>query len=263
MSRAKYRRGSDGASAQNGRLEEKGYMMVRVRNNIGAASVLALALCLVAGCLFGVSKAYAEGPYSFNPSDSWTVSPPAGGYSNSAFMSFIDGDGFYALDDISITDVKSSNKKVAKAVVSDYGGNIEIKYGQKTGSTTISCKVNGQFLQHKFTVKYTCPVKKFKVGKVSALKTFKKKNTFVTKKTLGKKKMKVKAKKGWVITKAVTEVMGKLKEKTIKNKTKLSMKVKIKYPGDRVAVTFKNKKSGEEQVLTFTKYWDSRYAAAG
>lgn len=48
-----------------------------------------------------------------------------------------------------------------------------------------------------------------------------------------------------------------------KNKAKLSMKVKIKYPADRVAVTFKNKKSGEEQVLTFRKYWDTRYAAAG
>ena len=218
-------------------------------------------LCLVLVSAFGASKAYAVGPYSFDEANNWVVSTPEGSYSGEETLYIEDANGLWAYN-IKATDVKSSNPKVAK-VSAKYEGCVDVKYGQKTGSTIISCKVGGQLLQHKFTVKYTCPVKKFKVGKVSALKTFKKKNTFTTKKTLGKKKMKVKAKKGWVITKVVTEVMGKFKEKTIKNKTKLSMKVKIKYPADRVAVTFKNKKSGEEQVLTFRKYWDTRYAAAG
>lgn len=224
-------------------------------------SALAVVLCLAFACSIGASKAYAEGPYSFDETESWVVSPPAGGYSSTASFAFYDADGWWAYD-VMATNVKSSNPKVAKASAS-YEGYVDIKYGQKTGSTIISCNVDGQILQHKFTVKYTCPVKKFKVGKVNALKTFKKKNTYVTKKTLKKKKMKVKTKKGWVITKVVTEFKGRTKEKTIKNKTSLSMKVKITYPADRVAVTFKNKKSGEEQVLTFRKYWDTRYAAAG
>ena len=209
----------------------------------------------------GASKAYAAEAYSFDPSENWTVAPPMGGYSNSVYFSIVDGDGFWA-DDVSITDVKSSNKKVAKAKVSEISSYVEVKYGQKTGSTIISCKVNGKTVQRKFTVKYTCPVKKFKVGKVNALKTFKKKNTFVTKKVLKKKKVKIKTKKGWVITQVSTQAGPKYKVKHVKNKTSLSMKVPIKNPLDSVQVTFMNKKTGEEQYLSFQKYWDTRYATA-
>lgn len=165
------------------------------------------------------------------------------------------------MDGAEVTKVKSSNKKVAK-VKADANG-LEITYGVRTGSTTISCDVNGVKLSHKFTVKYTCPASVFKVNGKSALSVLKKKNVFVTKKALKNKKVKVKAKKGWVITEVTNTKKGKGKTKAVKNKTSYSTRITTSRPYDGIRVKFKNKKTGEEQTMTYRKYYDSRNSQAG
>lgn len=157
--------------------------------------------------------------------------------------------------------LKSSNKKVA-TVKADIGG-ISIRYGRRTGSTTISGTIDGVKFSHKFTVKYTCPVSTFKVNGKSALSTFKKKNVFVTKKTLKNKNVTIKAKKGWVITEVTNTKNWKGKIKKIKNKTSYTTKISTKYPYDGISVTLKNKKTGTKQTVTYRKYYDRRYSQAG
>lgn len=157
--------------------------------------------------------------------------------------------------------LKSSNKKVA-TVKADVGG-LEITYGLRTGSTTISGTIDGKKFSHKFTVKYTCPVSTFKVNGKSALSTLKKKNVFVTKNTLKNKKVTIKAKKGWVITKVTNTKNFKSSTKKIKNKTSYSTKISTKYPYDGIRVTLKNKKTKVEQTITYRKRYDRRYSQAG
>lgn len=159
--------------------------------------------------------------------------------------------------------VKSSNKKVATAEADPYGIGLRITYGNRIGSTTISCTIGGKKLSHKFTVKYTCPVSAFKVNGKSALSTLKKKNVFVTKHTLKNKKVTIKAKKGWVITEVTNTKNFKSRTKKIKNKTSYSTKISTRYPYDGIRVTLKNKKTKVEQTVTYRKRYDRRHSQAG
>lgn len=237
--------------------------------NTGSASrhlarVLSLALAFTLG-LIGVlglapRTALATDDIHFDPYEDtdWVVAP-------------VEDDNITAFQAIpiampegaKITNVKSSNKKVAKVEAENDYQYLWITYGHKCGSTTISCKVNGVTLSHKFTVKYTCPVTKFKVNGKSALKVFKKKNIFVTKKTLKNKKVSIKTKKGWVITKVDIIKKGNWKTKNVKNKRSYSVKISTIMPYDGVMFTIKNTKTGTEQTLKYRKYYDIRYAVAG
>lgn len=219
-----------------------------------------LILCSLA-CIspWQTNTVQAESDVKFNDqiSGSWVVSPVQDDNYTGLNTRFIDA----VSDGAKVKSVKSSNKKVATAKASPYG--LEITYGTRTGSTTISCKVNGVKLSHKFTVKYTCPVSAFKVNGKSELSTFKKKNVFVTKKTLKNKKVTVKAKKGWVITEVTNTKNGKGKMKAIKNKTSYSAKITTNWPYDGICIKFKNKKTGMEQTVTYRKRYDSGYSQAG
>ena len=97
----------------------------------------------------------------------------------------------------------------------------------------------------------------------SALKTFKKKNVFVTKKTLKGKTVKIKTKKNWVITEVSLVKKGKYKDKEFDGKRSYSAKIYTIQPYDGISIKFKNTKTGMEQTLTYRKYYDIRYAQAG
>lgn len=224
----------------------------------------AVVAVLIAGFALSATAQNAYADIVFSDNIDWVVAPCEDDNITGTYpIDFMDSEtGLYILDGLNITNVKSSNKKVAKIDSVDDDG-IWLHYGMKTGSTTISFKVNGVPMSHKFTVKYTCPVKKFKVAGKSMLKTFKKKNLCVTKKTYKNKKAVIKAKKGWVITEANITKNGKYKHKNVKNKTSFSAKITTKWPYDGISLKFVNKKTGEEQTLTFRKYYDIRYAQAG
>ena len=224
------------------------------------AVVLAVAIAVIAGPLAG--KAYAAAvSFEDTSSKTWVVAPvEADNISGSMPVSFMDEEGYY-LTDATVTNAKSSNKKVATVEV--YGSTLWINYGAKTGKTTISCTVNGVAMSHVFQVKYTCPVKTFKVNGTSMLKQVKKKNYVTTKKTYKNKKVVVKTKKNWVITNAQLVKNGKYKDKTVKNKKSYTAKITTKMPYDGITLTFKNTKTEEVQTVAFVKYYDMRYATAG
>lgn len=178
------------------------------------------------------------------------------------YVSFKDENGYLLSDDdVKITELKSSNKKIARADKS-YG--LCIQYGVTTGSTVISFKANGKPFKINFRVKYTCPVSKFTVAGKSALKTFKKKNIFVTKSTLKNKKVVIKTKKNWVITHVDIYKKNRSIEKDFaKGKRSFSAKISTIEPYDGIRIEFKNKKTDEKQTLKYRKYYDVCYAAAG
>lgn len=180
---------------------------------------------------------------------SWTVAPVADDIEEGLELIHIPK----VEDGAKIRKLKSSNEKVAFVKADTYG--ILIHYGLRTGSTTISGTIDGVKFSHKFTVKYICPVSAFKVNGKSVLSTFKKKNIFITRKTLKNKKVTIKAKKGWVIT----EVRNTKNTKKIKNKTSYTTKINTKYPYDGICVTLKNKKTGMKQTVTYRKYYDEGY----
>lgn len=220
------------------------------------AAVAAVVLAAIAVLCFAPAKAYAG--VVFASDTDWVVAPNSDDNVHSGqFIDFEDSETGEWLTDVSVTNVKSSNKKVATA--SAGSGFIQVEYGIKTGKTTISCVVNGVPLSHTFTVKYTCPAKTFKVAGKSLMKKFKKKNLVIDKKSVKKKKVVVKAKKDWVITKADIASKAKYKTKEFAGKKKYSVKITTKLPYDGICLTFKNTKTGEEQTMTYRKGYDSQY----
>ena len=235
------------------------------KSHVAAAlAAIAIAALAAAVCALGplAGKAYAAAVnFEDTGAGTWVVSPTrADNVEGSVPISFMDDEGYY-LTDVKIKNAKSSNKKVARVGV--YGSTLWVYYGQKTGKTTISCTVNGVSLKHTFQVKYTCPVKTFKVAGSSVLKQFKKKNCVTVKKTYKNKKVTVKTKKNWVITKVTLIKDGKRNDKSVKNKTSYTAKISTKMPYEGIQLDFMNKKSGEEQTLSFIKAYDKRYATAG
>ncbi|MEY8427359.1 hypothetical protein AALA00_06475 [Lachnospiraceae bacterium 46-15] len=225
----------------------------------GGALSMVMACSLAAGNPLCASTAYAETAVEFNDeySDSWVVTPVQDdNYTGQAYMQ-IDA----VEEGAKVKKLKSSNKKVA-TVKADSSG-LVISYGLQTGSTTISCVVNGVKLSHKFTVKYICPLSGFKVDGKSVLSTLKKKNVFVTSQTLENKRVVIKAKKGWVITQVTNVKNSKSRTAAVKNKTSYSTSITTKWPYDGIRVKLKNKKNGKEQIITYRKMYDSSYSVAG
>lgn len=158
--------------------------------------------------------------------------------------------------DITITNLKSSNRKVAKVSVPSYANYmIHIDYRNVCGSTTISFTANGQNFSRVFKVRYTCPISKFKVDKTNATTKLKKKNLYTSSKTVKNKKAMIKAKKGWIIDSVTTTCSNKplrTKTKSIKvNKASWSGKVSFNTPYDGIVATLHNLKTNEEQTVTY------------
>lgn len=224
-------------------------------------ATLIVALGVACALALPAQKAYAE--IFISDYYSWVVSPVEDDNITGVFSVMFEDENGYLLydDDVKITNLRSSNKKVAR-VSKSYG--LTIEYGMTTGKSTISFKANGKQFKKVFQVKYTCPVKQFKVAGKSVLKTFMKKNIFVTKSTLKSKKVVVKTKKNWVITHVSLAKKGNYKDKDFKKgKTSYSAKISTPWPYDGITLKFKNKKTDEEQTLTYRKYYDVRYAQAG
>lgn len=235
------------------------------RNMTISRKIAVGALSVVVGCSAATvnplcaSTAYAETEVKFNDESniSWVVSPvPDDNYTGEMYM-YIDA----VEEGEKVKKLKSSNKKVATVKAGSSG--VAISYGLRTGSTMISCVVNGVKLSHKFTVKYVCPVSSFKVDGKSVLSTLKKKNVFVTSQTLENKKVTIKAKKGWVITEVRNVKNMKSRTAKVRNKTSYSTTITTKWPYDGIRVKFKNKKTGKEQTVTYRKMYSSDYSQAG
>lgn len=223
-------------------------------------ATLIAALGVACALALPAQKAYAD---TFLADDSWVVSPVEDDNIEGMFpVSFKDEYGYYLTsDEVKIKNAKSSNKKVARVSNDSYG--LWLYYGMTTGKSTITFTANGKKYSKVFQVKYICPVSVFKVAGKSELKTFKKKNIFVTKKTLKNKPVVVKAKKGWVITEVSIQKKDKYNTKEFKGKRSYSAKISTVWPYDGITIKFKNKKTDMEQTLTYRKYYDTRYAQAG
>jgi len=167
-----------------------------------------------------------------------------------------------------IKKVTSSKKKVAHVYYQKKSDWFTVDYCCYTGKSTITVKTNKGTAKLKFKVKYTCPVKSFKVAGKSYTKKFKKCPLVATKKTLKNKKVTVKAKKGWVITHVSTTKWSNSKgevskDKTIKDKKSYKGRVTVKYPLGGISITFKNTKTDQEQTLSFERNTDDLAHQAG
>lgn len=216
-------------------------------------SVLTLSLFATAITTMAAAKTTWEG---ISQSD-WIVSPTESSSVEGNALIFFDALG----DSIVVSNAKSSNKKVA--TVKANGDTLDISFGTRIGKTTITFKVNGVSYKHDFKVSYVCPVSQFKVGKLNCIKTFRKKNIYLTSKKIKNQKLTVKCKKNWVITHVQTTKNDRTKSVDVKNKKSYTLK-KFSTLGivDGVMITFKNTKTGMEQILSFSKKYDMRYATA-
>lgn len=195
---------------------------------------------------------------TFSKDTEWTGTPTGDGITRLKSISFDGVEG-----DVKITNLKSSNKKVA--TVSKGSSYLLISYGRKTGSTTISCKVNGVPLKKVFKVKYTSPVKTFKVNGKNIASKYRKKNILRVNQTLRNKKATITAKSGWVITKVENIKNSKWSTKNYKNGTKsVTVKIKTVMPSDGLRITFLNKKTGAEQEIDYLRdYAGTGYSPVG
>lgn len=180
----------------------------------------------------------------------WTVAPTGDGIGRFEYITFDEVE-----DGATIKNLKSSNKKVA--TVSKGTDAIFIDYGSKTGSTTISCTVNGVKLKKVFRVKYVSPVKSFKVAGKTITSKFRKKNILRTGQTTVNKKATIVAKNGWTITEILNVKNFKRRTYTYKTgKKSVSLKIKTVAPSDGLRVTFKNTKTGVEQEIDYLRNYD-------
>ena len=149
-----------------------------------------------------------------------------------------------------IKSIKSSNKKV----VSYYfvqGSNVWF-CPNKAGKTVISFKVvnkgKSTTLKTKVTVKkYQRPCSSFKVGSKEYASKFKKEAFYYGKKPLGKKKISVKAAKGWTVS-SISVSYGDNTAKKIRNKSYITFSANSGLD-TQILVKFKNKKTKAYQMV--------------
>lgn len=149
-----------------------------------------------------------------------------------------------------IKSIKSSNKKV----VQYYGAernNIWF-YPRKAGKTVISFKVVNKgkttTLKTKVTVKkYQKPCTSFKVGSKEYASKFKKEAFYYGKKPIGRKKISVKAAKGWTVS-GISVSYGDNTTKKIRNKSYITFSADSGVDTE-IWVEFKNKKTKAYQTV--------------
>ncbi len=158
-----------------------------------------------------------------------------------------------------IENLKSSNPKVATVSAKFYSEVYLIIKPIKTGTTTISCTVNGKNLKYKLTVcKYVNPFKKLMLGDRNYASSFNQKETSKKiKNPGGQRTLNVTPKKSWKLTKIVgtywdpdaDDGFGDYFDKNIKNGENLDLSKKWWW----FKFTFKNKKGTKEE---FTLYFN-------
>lgn len=231
----------------------------------GLCQILRRVLCMLMVCTLisidplGVDTVYARTKVEFDPvlSGSWVAGPVEDdNYTGIRYM-YINA----VEEGAKVRKLRSSDPRVATVSATSFG--LCIQYGLHTGSTTISCVVRGVRLSHRFTVRYTCPVSSFKVDGKNVLSTLKKKNVYVTSKTLTQKNVVIKAKKGWVITHISNTKAHRNASREVKNKTSITTKITTRYPYDGVCVKLRNKKTGEEQTVKYRKRYNLSDSMAG
>ena len=160
----------------------------------------------------------------------------------------------YYGDAENISDLKSSNTKVADFVVKNQDGMTDVQLKlKKTGTTQLSYKIKQKnridTYKTKVTVyKYSNPFTKLKVGDTDYKSKFKKltkKNyyddtVFYQKAKVGSGKLNIGLKSGWKISKIRYSHCSDLGNwKTIKNKSNIKMD-----PCSEIIISVKNKKNG-------------------
>ena len=202
---------------------------------VAAAMVALLALSA------GVGTAWADGDIINVSQVKATSTQKAFYYPKNA-----DGNGWWLVGNAKgkkFIDFKSSNKSVI--AVTYYKGDktsVQITF-KKAGKANVTFKYNGKKYKMNFViVKYTNPVKTFKVGSVNYASKFKNMPYCFLDKALAGKSVTVKASAGWKFMYfpryTSTDKVEKLK--TLK-----------KFPDDGyVSVVFKHKKSGALQTIS-------------
>lgn len=169
-----------------------------------------------------------------------------------------------AVQNAKITNLKSSNSKVAKVTLNKwpngyYSISLDIR---KAGVTNISFQYNGKTLKQKVTVvQYKNPCQSFKIGKKDYKKYFQKSGNyqFCSQKKDLTGTISIKPKKGWKLKKlelwhVSSSSMGRgvTSTKKIKNNSKVT--VTIKDLGTTVYAEFKNVKTKATQKVEFGYY---------
>lgn len=158
-----------------------------------------------------------------------------------------------------VQNVRSSNPNVATASVKDVSGVCLYIKAVKAGTTTISCTVKGKTLIYKLTVcKYVNPFKKLMLGSKNCASLFnKKKESKEIKNPGGQRKLTVKPKNGWTLTKIVGTYWdpdakggsGGSNDKKIKNGKNLDLSMEWMW----IEFTLKNNKGVKENFTLYFK----------
>ena len=152
-----------------------------------------------------------------------------------------------------IKDLKSSDKSIASVTAHD--GFIMVKYGNKSGTVTISCRVRKVDLTHKFRVrKYTNPFSRFKLAGKGMKKRFNTNVQYTVKEKYYQNILNLKVKDGWKIQTVVVE-NGKAKKKEYKvNASTFRERVNMtSKKGATITITVKNADKGIVETIKHIK----------
>lgn len=141
-----------------------------------------------------------------------------------------------------IKNLKSSNKDIKVRAEEGY---IVAEYGNKAGKATITCTVKNVKLKTTLTVlKYTNPLKEFKLGKNNYTSKYNNSYVFNINKAVKNQNLSIKAKSGWkIVSVYVSEGNGK-GVSSYKELSKFSTKISLKEKySSYVYVKLYNKKS--------------------
>lgn len=217
-------------------------MKKRMKKLVALMMAVLMVLSLVMVAPTGASKVQAASDIYFNPysGTKFTYKP---GDNYSQYYSVLSIVGCNKKSEI--TSVKSSNKdfKVEKK-----DGYLCVYFGDKAGKTTISCKVKGKTIKTSYqVVKYSNPVKTFKIGTKCYKSKFNSTDEFKNGAKFSNKKVSIKAASGWKITSVYVYNGSSSKTYRSINSSSWSKKLSLNKSGAYISVTLVNqsKKLGE------------------
>ncbi|MGX8688270.1 MAG: hypothetical protein ACSW8K_10790 [bacterium] len=152
-----------------------------------------------------------------------------------------------------IKNLKSSDKSIASVTAHD--GFILVKYGNKSGTVTISCRVRKVDLSHKFRIrKYTNPFSRFKLAGKGMKKKFDTNVQYTVKEKYYQNILNLKVKSGWKIQTVVVE-NGNAKKRTYNvNAATFRKRVNMtSKKGATITVTVKNTDKGIVETIKLIK----------
>ncbi len=214
-----------------------------------AAVCLLLAVWAAPGSAEGVQAATSKTVY-WNPNSSFTATWKPGDSVNE-YYSVISIMGCTSKDQIK--DLKSSDKKIATVTAHD--GFIMVKYGDKSGTVTISCRCRKVELSHKFKVrKYKNPFIRFKLAGKGMKNKFEKNSQYTVTRKYYENILNLKVAKGWKILNVVVE-NGNAKKKDYKvNSRTFRKKVNMtSKKGATITITVQNADKGITETIKLVK----------